>query len=374
MRRIFQSLIAIACLFVGFGVAHAAVFRTGEAPTVTDKVSTDLFSAGTTVSVAAPVSGEIFAAGSTVTISNRPERSIFAAGNSVTISAGAGYDVFASGNSVTISGKIGHDVYAAGNTVVISDGADIAGDLHAAGASVVIKGTIHGNVDVAANAVTSSAQVNGYFNAPEVSQLSFTGGSIGGDVTYVSRRDAAGLDKVHISGMTSRGNPPVRQAARFTYSFLPFLFLVPMWFVLGLFLLAVMPHRFVDIEKDLQTKWGQQFLAGFLILLLALPLAITLALSVVGLPIAALVGFLVLVLLIVAKGSSGILFGRLLMRQLKLGQSWWAAWLIGTLTASLLISVPVIGPILLAVLFIGIVMPALGSLAQGLWWNVRARS
>ncbi len=374
MRQSIQVLVVGVCLLLGGGVASAAVFQADDAPTFAESIANDLFTAGNTVSITAPIKGEIFAVGNAVTITKPAERSIYAGGNSVTIRDGAGYNVFASGNTVTLAGKIGHDVYAAGSTIVVEEGTEIMGDLHAVGASIVIKGTIRGSVDVAGASITSAAVIGGNFTAGQVEKLNFTDGAVAGDLAYTSRKDAQGMTKVTVTGKTVRHNPPVPTRENRNYSFMPFLFLVPMWFVLGLVLLVIMPNRLVDVEKDLRTNWGKQFLVGFGIVVVAFPLAIGLAITVIGLPLAALVGAVVFLLGIIAKGISGILLGRLLMRQVKMGESWWLAWLLGTLLAAIVLSIPVVGPLVFGAITIGLILPAMGSLAHGLWWNVRARS
>jgi hypothetical protein len=342
--------------------------KNGESVAVTAPVTGDAFVAGSTTTVNAPVSGELFAAGKTVSVTEPSGRSIFAAGMNVNINRGAAYNAFLAGNSVVLSGTFGNDVYVAGSSVTITEGTVITGSLHVAAATLTLAGSVGGDAFLAVDSLTSSAAVAGSVKGWG-NNFTFTGGSIGGDFTYQSRKEAAGLDRVSITGQTQRTDPPARATGPMPWREMWFGIVlwkyIGMW-VLGAALLLLMRRRVARATQILRNNWTTAFTRG-LVAFILVPVAAIVALAlVVGWQVAMVLFLLYVLLLSLANVLGTIFVGSLILERLNQRPSQWWSLLVGVITLVILVSLPYLGWIAGLAYFFGALVPALGVLA----WEV----
>lgn len=379
MQRFMRTFVILVGLsvFIGAPAVQAATFVVDEVSSVATENPGDTFAAGETVTVSVPVNGEIFATGGNVTITKRAGRSVWAAGNIVSIQDGAEYNVFATGNVVTLAGRFGHDVYVAGNSVTIQDGTEIVGDLRVGGKSVVLNGTVGGNVYVGAESFTSAAAITGSVQS-DSGRLTFTGGTIGGTLTYTVDKDPQGLDKVTVTGETKRQERAKGES--FTYSMKQdqrptatswLMGLVGM-LLLGAFVILLLPKKLVEVEGLVMAGWTRQFLTG-LVTLFLVPLAIiALAMTILGIPLALVLVAMYILFLLLAKITALILIGMWLARRLQGKETtWWIALVAGAVVVSVLELIPGIGSVVKLAVFVGVVIPVLGALTW--WWQKQTR-
>lgn len=330
----------------------------------------DAFVAGNSAAVNVPVGGELFIAGNTVSVNESGGRSIAAAGNSVTVSKGTAYNAYVAGNTVVLSGTYGHDVYVAGNSVTITDGTVINGELRVAASHLSLSGRVGGNAFLAVSSLASKADIGGSVKAWGDS-LAFTGGSIAGDFSYQSKKDAAGLDMVKISGKTIKTAPPEGRAQRkwspATLWLWAFLWKLIGTMVLGAVLLLVARERFVGLYGEMRERWPASFGWGLGVLVLTPILAVVVLALIVGYQVAIALALTYAVLLLLANAFASIFVGRFLFERVggRAG-SFWQSLLVGVVVVAFLTSLPYVGWILGAVYFFGAVVPALGAMSRRL--------
>ncbi len=368
MKRLLATVLLLFAVFGLVGGAQAAQFAGGDTYSLSNQINDDLFVGAQKLTISAPILGELFAAGNSVDVAKRPGRSVYAAGQTITVSDGAGYNVFAAGNQVTIKGTIDHDVFVAGNSVVIDPSAIIKGSVWAAGNQVSLNGKIDGSVNVSGTSVSSSAVIGGSVTA-ESPGLSFTGGSIGGDLTYKASQDAQGLSKVTIAGKTVKAEPTAKSATvnskrkALLYSILSMI-------VMGAAFVLLVPHKITAIHDMLTKSWSSSLLTGLLTLVVTPIVAIILMVTTIGLPLGLIMLVLWFIALYMATITAQIIVGKLLLDRLNVKQqNWWLALVVGIVLTQLLFMIPVIGGILGAVFFIAVVLPTLGAAFE--WWKTR---
>lgn len=369
MKKLLIPLFACLVLASGVSLTSAASYTTGDNPTISESVSDDVYVSGSNVTVSAPVLGELFAAGDKVTVSQKPSRSVFAAGNTVTLSSGSGYNVFAAGNEVTIKGEIAHDVFVVGNRIIIDPSTVINGTLHIAGNDLTIAGQIKGNVEASGSTITSNAVVGGNFKG-DMGNLTFTGGSIGGNLDYKSPADAKGLSTVTVAGTTTRSDQDYN-ASGMTYS--DWLWAGLATLVTGLALIFLMPRKLEDEMTTITSQWRKSFGWGFLTLIVTPIVAALLIATMIGMPLGFVLIAAYAIALYVAGVIGQILVGSWLLKRFKNApikthkQHLIWSLIVGIVVVSLITTIPLLGSIIAFLLFIIVFVPALGAAA--IWIN-----
>lgn len=364
-----QFFILIA-IFIGIGgmtlTASAAQFRSDDSLTIKEPVRDDSFFSGQTVKIEAPVDGELFVAGNKVEILSKGFRSVFAAGNEVLATGGAGYNVFAFGNIVTIAGEIDHDVYAAGQTITIDKDSHIKGSVRIVGSRVALSGKIDGDVQISAQRVEIDAEIGGSLTG-DMAELQFQGGKVNGDLKYRSAKDAEGLDLVTITGVTERTdlvrNTSRAQTQRWLLGLLTSL-------ITGAAIIFLMPRKLQEITQEVYKSWFQSFLYGIVALLITPILFFLFITSVVAWPLAAIWVMIIIILLYLSYIMAHIIVGKVILDRIAPKQSnWWFSLILGLLLISLITRIPLIGGLLVVLIFFGATIPLLGATIH--WWKNR---
>jgi hypothetical protein len=168
----------------------AATLRSGENLTITEQLK-DLYAAGNTVDVTAPVRGDLTIAGGSVRSTDNVSNSVLAAGGNVTISGATGNTIRAAGGSVTIDGPVNNDVVVVGGTVVITDRARINGDLILSGGTLTVNGPVKGNIWTSGGDITLNNTVGGNVWGGSIGNLKLGSQAvINGDLNYSSASHA----------------------------------------------------------------------------------------------------------------------------------------------------------------------------------------
>ncbi len=361
MKNLFVLLFACFVVLSGVSAVSAASYTTGDSPTISAPVNDDAFISGSDVSVEAPVMGELFAGGDKVTVNKKPTRSVFAAGNTVSISDGSGYNIFAAGNDVTIKGDIAHDVFVAGNRITIDPSTVITGTLHIAGNDMKIAGTIKGNVEANGNTVTSNAIIGGNFKG-DVTSLTFTGGSIGGNLDYKSAKDAAGLSTVTVAGATTHGESTYEPTSPLSN----WLWLALGTLITGLAMLFMMPRKLEAEMATMNTQLLKSMGWGFVALIITPIVAVLLIATMIGAPLGLILVAVYTITLYLAGVIGQMFIGSWILKRVnarirtpKQHLGW--SLVVGIIVVGLLRMIPVVGGIIAFIFFIVAYLPALGA-------------
>lgn len=366
MKKSYLIGLAGAAFLLGATPIHAASFvgtsDKNATVTINQPVADDLFVASRTVSVDESVAGEAFVAGNSVTIRQSVGRSIFAAGNSVSIEKGSSYNTFAAGNTVTLKGTYAHDVYVMGSSVSLDDSTVIKGSLYAAATDLTLRGTITGDVKASAATINSSAVIGGNFKAWDDS-LSFSAGSIGGNLAYTSANTATGLSNIKITGTTEQTEPS--KTSPFT-EFLDWGISALGVLLLGLLLIYLLPKKLEDVDTDILSTWSSRFGQGFATLFLVPIIAIIGFVIAVGWQVSFVLLALYIASLFIAYVIGVLAVGNWIIKRTRMAHTNWAALVIGILAISVLTSLPGVGKLFSFLFFICLFIPSLGFLVARL--------
>ncbi|MDW8230720.1 MAG: hypothetical protein RMJ33_12870, partial [Saprospiraceae bacterium] len=182
MPFLLVGLWALFSVYPAFGVR----FERGESVRISQPVHEDIYVLSGTISINAPVYGDIWCAGGTVTLSDTVQGDIVLMGGTVNVRGYVAESVRAAGGTLTLSGSIGGDLLVMGGTITVERSAVVAGDIAVAGGDVTLDGAVRGDV----KAATGKLNLNGSIEKG----LEFNGdqlhlnGSVGGSSVFVANK------------------------------------------------------------------------------------------------------------------------------------------------------------------------------------------
>lgn len=303
----------------------------------------DLLSSAGTLLVNAPVLGDVLALAGTIGFTAPITGDVRAAGGHIRIDGNVDGELALFGGVITVTGKV-HEIRAAGGTVELRSGAD--GQVNVYGGNIVLAGEFNGDVRVVASDHVTLAEgtvIHGTFdyNAPQEAGIPASS-VIDGGVNYVG--SASFL-------------PTAEEARTFAIAGLGVFFVVRLVAaVLAAGLVAGLFPEFanrVAEEAFLRSPKHSILLTilGFGVVVATPVLILLLVVSFVGIGIAALIGSIYLVLLLLAYLYAAVLIGAAFMRTfMKRKEVTWKGAVLGMFVLGVIGLTPVLGPLVTFVL------------------------
>lgn len=336
---LFRSIaISVALILAPVPYVHAATFLApqGESASVRSETSGDLYAASGAVIVAAPVHGDIFAVGNTVDISGSSDASVFAAGRGVSVSGSVKDDVRVAGNTVSITSSIAHDAFIGGSTVFVGPDSIIGGDAYIAGNEVVIAGAIHGDVRVTSQHITvaNTAVITGNLTTYQYAPKIEDGAKILGKVTTITTP----VQDTQVERGSEIGSIAKSATSRALFALL-LIWLAPT------FIQATLTHA---TQKPVVSGF-----IGLGILVAFLPITLILAITGIGMHVAAFVFTVTMCCIALGTGVSAILIGNVILKGIEKKDSpLWHSALLGSIGVTIVSLLGGVGFLALCILFL----------------------
>jgi len=283
------------------------------------------------------VAGNVFGAGASVSVEDQDAKDVFAAGQDVAVKdSSARGNVFAAGNSVGLDGmNIGADAFIAGQSMKVED-TMIGGNLFAAGQMVsVSEDTVVGAAMIAAQNITFDGSASYLSISGESIEFN---GKVDGNVELEGTSVTIGPD-AEITGelkVTASSEPTVdptasidsyqyeelkddEETAAETVGFFAkvvkkitsLLYWIPAMILLGLLMTLVFGKNLEEAKELAKTKTLQMVLFGAISWIAVPIVAIVCAVTIIGFPIAAVIGTVYVVLIWVGLAFAGASLSRL---------------------------------------------------------------
>ncbi len=380
--------------FVAPALVHATEFKTGD-QVVTEKnapQTDDTMIAAGQIEINSTVDGDLYIAGGDVVVSGDVLRDLIVMGGTVHIKGSVSDDVIIAGGTVTIdSKKIGDNLTFAGGTVRVSEGVSIGGDvsgtagqfefsgmtekrLRVAGQQIDIRGAVVGNTELHGEVITLASDAR-----------------LQGNLDYFSQKDAVIAQGALVHGVTTKHQDPAVRATSWSAKYgnmatvLWSLALTLSLLVTSIVIICVMPKKVSAVIQDARMHMWNSFAFGAGFLFLTPFILIAAAVTIIGLPLAAMGTLMYLTLLYLALALFGVFIGWkvlvMLLPSLKSQQGQdisrthlvWAA-LLGAIVVFVLMlisCIPVVGWLVkVLVLWVGHVI-VLGALVRFDWKMIR---
>lgn len=306
---------------------------------------------GNKIAISGTVNGDAYIAGGTVTIDGKINGDLLVVGGMVTIKGEVADDVRAAGGMVAIDGKVGRNVTALGGTVTFGSDTDVDGDVIATGGTFAHLGNIDGKAIIYSSDVTLAGRV-GKDITSTAEKLTVTKTAIlDRNLSYTSDKEASisaeakifgTVEKMAVGQALTQVGPRVRQGlfqARFGVNLLSYFSML----LLGLLFLRIAPRQIMAVSKLIGEQPWRALGLGLLALVLT-PIAIAiLMISVIGVPLAAILTGVYILMISTSSLFSGLFVGQKVFALANLKENRYAMLAIGLLLLQLALALPVVG-------------------------------
>lgn len=355
LRRIgFLFIFLLLGLLAFTPLALAKIISSEDAVTigVDEVVDDDLFIGAETVTIEGTVNGDVYVGGGMVNIKGTINGDVFAAGGMLDITGTIKDDLRVAGGNITIhEARIGDNLTVFGGNVSVDEKTKIGGSVVFGSGLFVSKAEVGKSILGGGGAVTINGKVDGDVQIG-VGELEIgTNAKITGDLIYTSDEEAKIDEKAEIDGEVKKVLPPKAEAV--TKDF-PGMVRgvtrgVKVWsylstLLIGFILLYFARQPSTRIATSILERPWSSLGWGLVALFMTGPVLFLLALTVIGIPLAVILGGVFMLALYLAKIFIGILFGRLLTdllgyKQMKV----YLSFALGLAIYFLLTALPIIG-------------------------------
>jgi len=307
--------------------------------------------AGDNVTISGTINGDAYVAGGVVTIDGTINGDLLIGGGVVTIKGTITDDVRAAGGMVTIDGKVGKNVTAFGGTITFGSDADIDGSVITGGGTFAHLGNIDGKALIYSGDVTLAGRIGGNVNTTaEIITIAKTA-ILDSNLNYTSDKEASVSAEAKITGAVQRttagkaltqvGSRVQRQffGARFGVNLLSYLSLL----LLGLILLKIAPRQVTAVSKLVGEQPWRSMGLGLLGLILTPFVIVVLMITIIGLPLAILVGGGYAIMIGTSSLFTGLFVGRKVFDLVNFKENKYAMMAVGLLLLQLVLVLPIIG-------------------------------
>jgi cytoskeletal protein CcmA (bactofilin family) len=369
-RSLFQALALGGGLLVLAvpSAAMAAEVRNGPSAVVApdETVDDDLFATGQTVTVDGRVTGDVFATGQTVVVTGTVDGDLIAAAQQVVVDGTVNGNVRAAGAVVTVNGQVGRSVTGLAQQLNVSSSGRVGGSLIGAGETISAFGPVGRGITAGGGTLELAGPVGGRVLVWSNNLSLAPNARIAGDLEYRSDHQAQ-IPNGTVAGTVKFDQVEQRQQqAPLLNGLFDFGGLV--WLcgsaILGALAIMLAPRaaaRAVELGR-------QQPLATFglgLLALVAVPVtAILIGVTLVGIPLALVVGALYWLALLLAWPALGLVVGTEIARRVRRGEPMpvLGALAVGLIVLHLVTHLPILGGL---VAFLGLAF-GLGLIVQSL--------
>ena len=170
---------------------NALDFRGGDTTIVLLPINDDLYASGGKVLIDESVTGDVMVAAGSLIIGGSVGQDLHAAGGSVVVNAPVGDDLRAAGGDITLTSRVGGDLVVFGGSVTLTSGAVVEGDVVVGSGSLILAGTVQGDLRASSGTVDFSGTIGGKARFEGADELRL-GGRVAGDTTFSSDRALVG--------------------------------------------------------------------------------------------------------------------------------------------------------------------------------------
>jgi cytoskeletal protein CcmA (bactofilin family) len=292
------------------------VIITGETVTVDGTVNGDLKAFAANVTINGDINGNVIVVGSNVKINGLVFGDLMVAGGIVELEGEVTDDLMAAGGTINIDGEVRDNVMMAGGMINVSERGKIGRDLLVGGGMVNLSGTVKRNVTFGAGQITVLGKIGGNLNGEANDKVLIEpGAEIDGNLEYKAPQEAEIKDGATIIG--EKKWEEIEDIVEDNKSLVSDIFgniFSKIYSGLSLLVVAIVvillfPKRSEEVANNINTKPGRSFLYGLGLLIVAPIIIIILAITILGIPLAIILGITYGVLFYISKIYTGLWIG-----------------------------------------------------------------
>jgi len=352
-NKIILVLAGLFLLLLPLVAVKATGAKTGNSVYVTkdEIISGNLYAAGENVTIDGSVSGDLIAVAQTITVNGRIEGDIIAAGQDVIINGEVGGNIRIAGNSLMINGSAARNVNAFGAKVVFGPESRVGWDIYLAGANAEIRGTVDGSVSGQAGQMLITGKINKNIdlkltNDRNIPELTITSEAIiNGDVNYTSKNLADISDKASVAGKIQQETLETKETNSFLLWLWGKIFAIFSALTVGLALIYLSKDSTSKILERMKEAPTKMLLPGLILMLILPPLVLILIFTLIGIPLALIVGAWWISMIYIAKIFTAIVVGQFIIRKIskKENKTLVPSLILGVIVSWFLFAIPFVG-------------------------------
>lgn len=351
-RKILGRRAAGVAIFFMFSLSSASAFTalSGKDISMKNPIIDDVYAVGSQVDIDQPVTGDVTVVGGIVNITEDVTGDVLVLGGRVNISGNVSDDVRVFGGSVTISGNIKDDLIVVAGSVELSRTGSVGGSVMTRGGLVSIDGNVTENVTGSATIMKVKGWISGNVDVEASEYLSVSpSAKIRGDLRYFSKNPAVISDGT-VSGKTELRAPSYEPYKKLILGYYSVgMLIVKAWnllalLILGMILFALFPQEFAKRPEMMKKSFWKSLGIGFLGITAGVAFILFCAVTVVGLPLALILGFGGGVLWYISQLIVALFFGNALLKfKQRSARRTYGVMVLGLFVYTLISLIPVAG-------------------------------
>lgn len=351
-----EIFLTILIELVFIGISEATVFQAQENYGLSkdQKIDDDLIAAGNTLKIDGAVSGNLITACRYLTQNGTVSGSLFNGSQFADIFGKVNGSLTSFSQHLTLSGQVKRNVIAFGQNINLASVSSVEGEATLFGAEILVDGVVLKGLKASGERIVISGMIKGDVNLNGKSITILPTAEILGNLSYKSPKEAKISAGAKIAGETKwtefKGREPKRPTFK-KFSWVSFLFLLASMLT-GVVLLALFKNQVTNIKLTIQNSFWKSLGSGFVLAIVSPIGVIILMVTLIGIPLAVITGFLYLILFYIAKIFTGLALGETVIALFKkdhIPMGW--SLIAGLVLLYLLVGLPYIGWLIYALAF-----------------------
>lgn len=311
------AVLAVVGLLGAYRLAGAYSIHTGDNVSLSQRkvINDTVYAAGRSVDINSEVYGDVFCAGQDINISGIVHGDVICAGQTVNISGTVDGDVRLAGQDVNLGARVGGNATVGGQSFVLQSNGSVGGDVTSGAQNATLNGKIGRDMVIGSGNVTINSVVGRNIKAQAGQMKLGSGANVGGNIDITSRNHVTKDKGAVVSGKISRTVPKnetkPKHGAIFGFGIIWFIYWFLAMLVTALVLTLLFPRLFKSVtDRGLPGPW-KALGVGFAASILVPVIIVLIAASLIGLPLAILLGLGWLVTLLLSGPVFAFYIGRL---------------------------------------------------------------
>jgi len=355
IKLFFGIVVLVMAISIGWAkIASAQVFQTGDNINISQnqKIENTIFTAGRTVYITSEVYGDIYCAGQTITISGTIHGDVICAGQTVNILGKIEGNIRLAGQNISLESTVNGNATIAGQTFNIGPSGIIKGDLSMGLADANLNGSVGRDIFFGGKNLVIASNVGRNVKATVNNLTIVSTAKIKGKIDYTSNNQATVSSGAQINGKIAQTIPPQSATPKWwvvlSFSVFWFMLCIITMFITAMVIILLFPKPVHNVSANALPRPWKAMLTGFLASICVPIVMFMLAITIIGLPLAFILGLVWLLIMILSGPLFAYYIGHLVLKD---SNKPLLIMLIGLLILLVLYFIPIIGCIIMLVAF-----------------------
>ncbi|MFA6908369.1 MAG: polymer-forming cytoskeletal protein [Patescibacteria group bacterium] len=351
MKKLLAIFLSIGLFLPGLAFA-AETAQKNVIITADDIVDHNYYNAANSIAIDGTVNGDVIVVAETIIVNGDVAGDVIAAGKTIKIAGTVAGNVRAAGSSIDITGAVGKNANLFASDITIDSDATIGWSLMTGAATTDIGGTVSGNIDAYGGDVTLSGTAKNDITVSLDDMSILTVGAdarVAGDLKYTGKTTATIHSDAVVVGATTHTLPSqtttkAKDLLHTWWLYWQLISLLGLLFV-GIIAISLFPALLHKLNRTIRERTAGVAVSGMLAFLLTPLAVIILFMTIIGIPLALILGTLYVLALYISKIVIGIYIGTFLVNKMRKTASPSLFWplMLGTTIVFVLTSIPVVG-------------------------------